>query len=93
MSNPEKSDRPRRILIIRLSAIGDVVRTLPALSTLRNEYPDAHIAWAVEDKSSSVLEGHPHLAKVIEFERKKIVAALKSPLRSRPVANLSFALK
>lgn len=81
MPDSTKSDQPRRILIVRLSAIGDVVRTLPALSTLRREYPGAHIAWAVEDKSSGVLEGHPHLDEVIEFERKKIVAALKNPLR------------
>lgn len=72
---------PDRILIIRLSAIGDVVRTLPALTTLRREYPSAHIAWAVEDKSSGALEGHPHLDEVIEFERRKIVGALKNPLR------------
>ena len=70
----------RRILIVRLTAIGDVVRTLPALSTLRREYPRAHIAWVVEDKAAGVLEGHPHLDEVIVFERKKIVAALRNPL-------------
>lgn len=72
---------PERILIIRLSAIGDVVRALPALSCLRREYPKAHIAWAVEDKSCGVLDGHPHLDEVIVLERTKAVAALKNPLR------------
>ncbi len=79
-ATPERAS-PGRILIIRLSAIGDVIRTLPALASLRLEYPRAHIAWAVEDKSSGLLEGHPHLDEALVFERKKIVAALKNPLR------------
>jgi 3-deoxy-D-manno-octulosonic-acid transferase/heptosyltransferase-1 len=81
MKNSTKEGRPARILIIRLSAIGDVVRTLPALSTLRRQYPDAHIAWAVEDKASGVLEGHPLLDEAIVFERKTIIDALKNPLQ------------
>lgn len=72
---------PSRILIIRLSSIGDVARTLPALSSLRREYPDAHIAWAVEEKSSGILEGHPYLNEIITFERGKAVGLLKKPLR------------
>ncbi|UCD57075.1 MAG: glycosyltransferase family 9 protein [Candidatus Hydrogenedentota bacterium] len=73
---------PGRILIIRLSSIGDVVRTLPALSSLRRQYPNAHIGWAVEDKSSGILEGHPHLDEIVIFERTKIVHSLRNPLRS-----------
>jgi lipopolysaccharide heptosyltransferase I len=79
MNAPERSI-PSKILIVRLSSIGDVVRTLPALTSLRREYPKAHIAWAVEDKSSGLLEGHPHLDEVIIFERKKLVGLLKNPL-------------
>jgi lipopolysaccharide heptosyltransferase I len=58
-----------RILIIRLSAIGDVVRVLPALQALRDRYPDAQIDWAVEPKSKDILEGHPALDSVLVFER------------------------
>ncbi len=80
--NANNSKKPfDRILIVRLSAIGDVVRTLPALSSLRKEYPDAHIAWAVEDKARGALDAHPHIDEVVVFERKKIVSALKNPLR------------
>lgn len=73
---------PRRILLIRLSSIGDVVRTLPALASLRRQYPRSHIAWAVEDKSSGLLEMHPQLDEVIKLERKRIARALKNPLRT-----------
>lgn len=58
-----------RILIIRLSAIGDVVRVLPALHALRDLYPNAQIDWVVEPKSAAVVEGHPALDQVILFER------------------------
>jgi 3-deoxy-D-manno-octulosonic-acid transferase/heptosyltransferase-1 len=69
------------ILIIRLSSIGDVVRTLPALTSLRQNYPGAHITWVVEDKSSGILEGHPYIDDVLVFERKGVVRSLKTPLR------------
>jgi 3-deoxy-D-manno-octulosonic-acid transferase/heptosyltransferase-1 len=60
---------PRKILIIRLSAIGDVVRTLPALRALRTKLPDAFIGWAVEDSSADLLTGHPDLDRVFVFKR------------------------
>lgn len=62
---------PRKILIIRLSAIGDVVRTLPALRALRQRYPTAFIAWAVEDSSADLLSGHPDLNRVFVFKRSR----------------------
>jgi len=58
-----------RILIVRLSAIGDVVRVLPALHALREAHPNAQIDWAVERKSAAVIEGHHALDQVLVFER------------------------
>jgi lipopolysaccharide heptosyltransferase I len=68
-----------RILIVRLSAIGDVVRVLPALHSLRRKYPNAQIDWAVEAKSADVVEGHPSVDRTLVFERpKNLFAASKS---------------
>lgn len=58
-----------RILIIRLSAIGDVVRVLPAMQILREAYPQAHIDWIIERKSADIVDGHPALDGLIVFER------------------------
>jgi len=58
-----------RILLIRLSAIGDVVRVLPALHAVRDCFPHAQIDFAVEPKSADVVTGHPALDNVIVFER------------------------
>ncbi len=74
MSSPEAiappiAPPPRRVLIVLLGAIGDVVRALPLLGRIRNAWPDAHIAWAVEPKSRAVLDHHRWLDEVIVYDR------------------------
>ncbi len=63
------SSGPPRILLVRLSAIGDVVRCIPAFEALREAYPEARIDWAVERKSAAVVEGLPGLDTVWVYER------------------------
>ncbi|MEI6233961.1 MAG: glycosyltransferase family 9 protein [Planctomycetota bacterium] len=53
------SGRSPRILIVRLSAFGDCLHTVPALVALRRKFPEAHIGWAIEKLPYSVLHGHP----------------------------------
>lgn len=60
----------RRILIIKPSAVGDIVRTLPVLTALRRRWPDAHIAWLVASHCAGVLVDQPALNQVIHFDRK-----------------------
>ena len=62
---------PKKILIIRLSAIGDVVDVLPALRCLRSNFPESRISWLVEDRASAVLSDNPDIDDVIVFPRKK----------------------
>ncbi|HYB91125.1 MAG TPA: glycosyltransferase family 9 protein [Candidatus Binataceae bacterium] len=62
---------PRRVLIVLLGAIGDVVRALALLGRIRRAWPDAHLAWAVEPKSSAILEGHPWLDELIIYDRRR----------------------
>jgi ADP-heptose:LPS heptosyltransferase len=73
--NPLDGPPPaERILVIRLGAVGDVVRTLPAVSALRAGYPGARIAWLVEPASASVVRGQPWLDEVIVFPRGELGA-------------------
>lgn len=60
---------PRRILIIKPSAIGDVVHALPILGLLRRKWPDAHVSWVVTPACAGLIEGHPRLDETIRFER------------------------
>ena len=53
------------ILIVRLSAIGDIVFASPLISALRRAYPDAHIAWLVQPEGATLLSQHPDLDEVI----------------------------
>jgi lipopolysaccharide heptosyltransferase I len=66
-----------KILIVKLGAVGDVVHTLPSLRSLRETFPDAYIAWIVEEKSKDVITGNPGLDELIVFERKRIQKGLR----------------
>ena len=59
------------ILIVKLSAIGDVIHTLPSLAALRRLYPDAHITWVVEEAAADLVKNHPLLDAVLVSRRKK----------------------
>lgn len=50
-----------RILIVKLSSIGDVVHTLPALSALKSALPNVEIDWIVEETASEILRGSPYI--------------------------------
>ena len=59
----------RKILLIKLSAVGDVVHTIPVLNKLRQRYPDAQIDWLVSSTIAEFLGPHPAITNVIEFIR------------------------
>ena len=60
---------PSRILLVRLTALGDVIHGLPVASALRKQFPEATIAWAVEGRGAELIEGHPDLDQVIRLPR------------------------
>lgn len=81
-----------RVLIVRLSSLGDVVHGLAVLHALRESFPDSEIGWAVEEGVSPLLVGHPeltrlHIVKRSEFRgrgllsRFRAIKALKKELR------------
>ena len=74
-----------RILVIRLGALGDVVRTFPAVSALRSAFPRASITWLVEPASAAAVEGQPWVDEVLVFPRE----ALRSSLRAIRLATLT----
>lgn len=65
------SEHPDRILIVKLSAIGDVLMATPVAKALREAFPHSYIAWAVERKSADVILGNPYLDEVHVIERPK----------------------
>lgn len=65
------SREPRRILIVRLGAIGDVARVLPMLNGLQQRFPDAEIDWIVQAKAADLLVDHPQISRlwIVPFAR------------------------
>ena len=63
---PPDATQPR-ILIVRLSAIGDIVFASPLVAALRRAHPQAHIAWLVQPECAPLLRHHPDLDEVIPW--------------------------
>jgi len=66
---PRLSDSPR-ILIVRLSAIGDVIHAMPLAAALRQRFPSAYLAWVSAYPAATLLEGHEALDEVIVVGRR-----------------------
>ena len=60
-----------RILVTRLSAIGDIVFASPLVDALRARYPDARISWLVQPESQELLCHHPALDEVLVWPRRE----------------------
>lgn len=61
----------KNILIVKLSAIGDVIHALPVASALKESYPKAKITWIVEKPAYNLLQNHPCIDEIIIFEKAK----------------------
>lgn len=59
---------PASILIVRTSALGDIVQALPVLTALRRHLPEARIGWVVEGAFAPLLAGHPALDELFEVQ-------------------------
>ncbi len=74
---------PRRIAIVKPSALGDIVHALPVLSALRERFPASRIAWIVNRGFEPLLAGHPHLDATVPFDRaafRRVGSALRYSL-------------
>ena len=61
----ESPAAPRRLLLVRLSAFGDVVFCLPAAKALKAAFPEAELAWAVEENLLPLLRGAPYVDRLL----------------------------
>ena len=61
----------KNILVVKLSAIGDVIHALPVSYAIKETYPDAHLTWVVEPTAYPILEDNPYIDDIIVFEKAK----------------------
>ena len=62
--------RPPRILIARLSAIGDVIHGLPVLCALRAGLPHAYLGWVAEGRAGDLLVQQAQLGDLVGVHRR-----------------------
>ena len=72
-----------RFLVVRLTALGDILHTLPAVAALRAAHRNAQIDWVVERKWAPVLEGSLAISEVIPFDRASIFGGITCARRLR----------
>lgn len=89
-------DSVERILVVRLSARGDLVFASPLAGALRRRYPDAFIAWLAEERTADVIRHNPHLDEVIVWERaawKRLLSTGSWSSLAREVVDFSGTLR
>jgi lipopolysaccharide heptosyltransferase I len=67
------------ILIIKLSALGDVVQAVPVFEALRQRYPTARISWVVDEEVAELLQHYPGLDGVLVCRRRLWAKRLREP--------------
>jgi heptosyltransferase-1 len=60
---------PASIVVVKLSAIGDVLHGVPVAVALKRAFPEARIGWAVEGRAADVLAGHPAIDHLFRLPR------------------------
>jgi lipopolysaccharide heptosyltransferase I len=74
-----------RIALLKPSALGDIVHSLPVLTALRQRFPAAHITWVVNRSYEPLLTGHRDLSATLPFDRgaasRGTISALKTWVR------------
>ncbi|MBZ5497878.1 MAG: glycosyltransferase family 9 protein [Acidobacteriia bacterium] len=63
----------KRILIIKLAAVGDVLRTTPLLRGLRRAYPDSHITWLTESDAVPLLQGVGEIDRLVPYSFESVL--------------------
>ncbi len=84
---------PRKVLIIKPSALGDVVTAVPVLRALRRKFPQAHLSWLISTSCSALLAGDADLDEIVPFERRRLGRAWRSAGAAGALAGLVKTLR
>lgn len=87
------SESNLRFLVIRLSSIGDIVHTLPAVAALGETFPEAEIHWLAEKRHAPLLQGNPYVRRVVKLDTLGWRKQLLSPQTLEQIAATASALR
>ena len=69
-----------RILVVRLSSMGDVLHTLPAVASLKHSLPHSRLSWLIQPRWAPLLEDNPFLDEIIPLDRRSLTS-MRNALR------------
>ncbi|HVC93324.1 MAG TPA: lipopolysaccharide heptosyltransferase II [Pirellulales bacterium] len=90
---PIASREFQRILLIKPSAAGDVVHTLPVLVKLRARYPAAQIDWLITPENAELVRCHPALSGVVLFDRRRFARFGRDWAATKDMLNLLHTIR
>ena len=73
---------PRRLLLIRLGSLGDLILTTPAARAARRAFPEAHVAVLTSEPLSAIYAGNPHVDEVLTVDRRRLNGSPAEVLRA-----------
>jgi len=81
-----RPENTRKILVVRLGAMGDIIHTLPAVASLKRALPQAELTWAIEPRWAPLVEGNPFVDQVFplaikEWRENPLSAATRADFR------------
>lgn len=65
-----------KFLIVKLSALGDIVQAFPTVEYLKKRFKNCHISWVVDKRCASLVKSHPSIDKAVIIDLK--------PLKNEP---------
>jgi len=84
---------PRRALIVKPSALGDVVTAVPVLRALKRTFPEVHTSWLLSDTCAPLVAHDSQLDEVVLFERRRLGRAWHSPSAAQALRRLLRTLR
>ena len=82
-----------KILIVRVSSLGDVVHNMPMLADIKRHYPDAQIDWVVEEAYADLIRLNRHVHNVIPYAQRRWRKSLLSSATRVEIRAFRAALK
>ncbi|MBA3958634.1 MAG: lipopolysaccharide heptosyltransferase I [Parachlamydiaceae bacterium] len=61
----------KRFLIVKTSALGDLIHVFPVVAYLKSKYPDCQIDWVVESQGADLVRAHPYVTRTLIVQTKK----------------------
>lgn len=93
LAPPYRSPIMKKILLVKISSMGDVIHNLPIVADIRARFPDARIDWAVEEAFADVPRMHPAISRVIPLALRRWRKTLHKPATWREISAFGASLR